>query len=80
MKGELERGTEALHERDRAAAVGARQFDPETASTPPLEIEQGTDEERGETLQQLLPEAFATVREASRRVLGMRHADVQLAI
>jgi len=33
---------------------------------------------RGETLDQLLPEAFATVREASRRVLGLRHFDVQL--
>lgn len=32
----------------------------------------------GETLEQLLPEAFATVREAGRRVLGMRHFDVQL--
>ena len=32
----------------------------------------------GETLDQLLPEAFATVREAGRRVLGMRHYDVQL--
>jgi preprotein translocase subunit SecA len=33
---------------------------------------------RGETLDQLLPEAFATVREASRRVLGLRPYDVQL--
>jgi len=32
----------------------------------------------GETLDELLPEAFAVVREASRRVLGMRHFDVQL--
>ena len=32
----------------------------------------------GETLDALLPEAFAVVREASRRVLGMRHFDVQL--
>ncbi|WP_174298459.1 preprotein translocase subunit SecA [Sphingomonas bacterium] len=32
----------------------------------------------GETLDQLLPEAFATVREAARRVLGMRHFDVQM--
>ncbi len=32
----------------------------------------------GETLDQLLPEAFATVREAARRVLGMRPYDVQL--
>jgi len=34
-----------------------------------------TDEQ---TLEQILPEAFATVREVSRRVLGMRHFDVQL--
>lgn len=32
----------------------------------------------GTTLDDLLPEAFAVVREASRRVLGMRHHDVQL--
>ncbi|AYN86589.1 preprotein translocase subunit SecA [Commensalibacter melissae] len=32
----------------------------------------------GETLDNLLPEAFAVVREASKRVLGMRHFDVQL--
>ncbi|MCI1750695.1 preprotein translocase subunit SecA [Megasphaera cerevisiae] len=32
----------------------------------------------GETLEDILPEAFAVVREASRRVLGMRHFDVQL--
>ncbi|MEW6596761.1 MAG: preprotein translocase subunit SecA [Pseudomonadota bacterium] len=34
--------------------------------------------EKGETLDSILPEAFATVREASKRVLGMRHFDVQL--
>lgn len=34
--------------------------------------------EKGETLDDILPEAFAVVREASRRVLGMRHFDVQL--
>ena len=33
---------------------------------------------KGETLDSLLPEAFATVREAGRRVLGMRHFDVQM--
>jgi preprotein translocase subunit SecA len=33
---------------------------------------------QGETLDALLPEAFAVVREASRRVLGMRHFDTQL--
>ncbi|MDW8202532.1 MAG: preprotein translocase subunit SecA, partial [Cyanobacteriota bacterium SKYGB_h_bin112] len=34
--------------------------------------------EKGESLDDLLPEAFAVVREAGRRVLGMRHFDVQL--
>ena len=34
--------------------------------------------EEGETLDDLLPEAFATVREAARRVLGMEHYRVQL--
>ena len=34
--------------------------------------------EKGESLDALLPEAFAVVREASRRVLGMRHFDVQM--
>ena len=34
--------------------------------------------EQGETLDQLLPEAFATTREGSRRVMGMRHYDVQM--
>ncbi|MCF8052292.1 MAG: preprotein translocase subunit SecA [Desulfobacterales bacterium] len=34
--------------------------------------------DRGESIEDLLPEAFATVREVSRRVLNMRHFDVQL--
>ena len=34
--------------------------------------------ENGETLDDILPEAFAVVREGSKRVLGMRHFDVQL--
>jgi preprotein translocase, SecA subunit len=34
--------------------------------------------ESGESLDDLLPEAFATVREAARRVLGQRHFDVQI--
>ena len=33
---------------------------------------------KGETLDDILPEAFATVREAARRKLGQRHFDVQL--
>ncbi len=47
------------------------------------ELKNKTDEFRqrlnkGETLDDLLPEAFAVVREAAQRVLGMRHFDVQL--
>jgi len=34
--------------------------------------------QEGETLEQLMPEAFAVVREAAKRTLGMRHFDVQL--
>ncbi|NEQ66566.1 MAG: preprotein translocase subunit SecA, partial [Symploca sp. SIO2D2] len=37
-----------------------------------------TDQVRDDLLDELLPEAFAVVREAGRRVLGMRHFDVQL--
>ncbi|MGY8985298.1 MAG: preprotein translocase subunit SecA, partial [Sphingomonadales bacterium] len=47
------------------------------------ELRAKTDEYRtrikdGETLDQLLPEAFATVREAAKRTLGQRHFDVQM--
>ncbi|MFM7580496.1 MAG: preprotein translocase subunit SecA, partial [Microcystaceae cyanobacterium] len=35
-------------------------------------------EETEEILDEILPEAFAVVREAGKRVLGMRHFDVQL--
>jgi len=38
----------------------------------------GENQQQGETIEQLLPEAFATVREAGSRVFDMRHFDVQL--
>src|SRR5690606_5826972 len=34
--------------------------------------------DNGESLDNILPEAFAVVREASKRVMGMRHFDVQM--
>ncbi len=40
--------------------------------------EANNDQERAEILDDILPEAFAVVREAAVRVLGMRHYDVQL--
>ena len=43
-----------------------------------LTAEYRTRLDNGETLDDLLPEAFATVREAARRTLGQRHYDVQL--
>ncbi|PPT08596.1 Protein export cytoplasm protein SecA ATPase RNA helicase [Geitlerinema sp. FC II] len=43
------------------------------------QLEKATsDDELNELLEEILPEAFAVVREASRRVLGMRHFDVQV--
>jgi len=64
-----------------AAQVNALESDFEALTD--AELRELTDEYRqrfadGETLDQLLPEAFATVREASRRTLGQRHYDVQL--
>ncbi len=48
-----------------------------------VQLKEKTDEfksrlQKGETLDQILPEAFAVVREASKRTLKMRHFDVQL--
>ena len=43
-----------------------------------LRLRSGGEDGRGETLDDLLPEAFAVVREAGRRVLNMRHFDVQM--
>ncbi len=58
-------------------------LEPQIESLSDQELQAKTDEFRerlkqGESLDALLPEAFAVVREASRRVLGMRHFDVQL--
>ncbi len=58
-------------------------LEPQISELSDAELRAKTDEfrkrlEEGETLDQLLPEAFAVVREAGKRVLGMRHFDVQL--
>jgi preprotein translocase subunit SecA len=58
-------------------------LEPELQKLSDDQLKAKTDEFRqryqdGETLDQLLPEAFAVAREASQRVLGMRHFDVQL--
>ncbi|HHJ39746.1 MAG: preprotein translocase subunit SecA [Methylothermaceae bacteria B42] len=58
-------------------------LEPEFKALSDAQLQAKTEEfrnrlEQGETLSDLLPEAFATVREAGRRVLNMRHFDVQL--
>lgn len=58
-------------------------LEPEIAALTDAALQQKTDEFRtrhqeGASLDQLLPEVFAVVREASKRTLGMRHFDVQL--
>ena len=58
-------------------------LEPTVEKLTDAELRAKTDEfksrlQKGETLDDILPEAFATVREASKRVLGMRHFDVQL--
>ena len=63
--------------------VQINKLDPATKALSDDELRAKTDEFKqrlagGETLDQLLPEAFAVVREASQRVLGLRHYDVQL--
>ncbi len=58
-------------------------LEPAVSALSDAELRSKTDEFRarhasGETLDDLLPEAFAVVREAAKRTLGMRHFDVQL--
>ena len=58
-------------------------LEPEISKLSDTELKAKTDEFRtrlkqGETLDDLLPEAFAVVREAAKRTLGQRHYDVQL--
>ena len=59
------------------------ELEPDMEKLSDSELRGKTDElkkklQEGKTLDDILPEAFATVREASKRVLGMRHFDVQL--
>jgi preprotein translocase subunit SecA len=65
----------------RVAAINA--LEPAYAALSDADLRGKTDEFRaqfaqGKTLDELLPDAFAAVREAARRTLGQRHYDVQL--
>src|SRR3989344_4860661 len=59
------------------------ELEPQTKKLKDADFPKKTDElkkrvKNGEALEDLLPESYALVREASLRVLGMRHYDVQL--
>ena len=67
----------------RAIADHINEIEPNYVKLSDANLIAKTDEfkrrlQKGETLDDILPEAFAVVREASKRVLGMRHFDVQL--
>ncbi|HEY9834316.1 MAG TPA: preprotein translocase subunit SecA, partial [Stenomitos sp.] len=63
---------------DEIQALSDDQLKGKTAEFQQKLAKATSDRERAEVLDELLPEAFAVVREAGRRVLGMRHFDVQL--
>ena len=67
----------------RAIADYINEIEPNYVKLSDANLVAKTDEfkrrlQKGETLDDILPETFAVVREASKRVLGMRHFDVQL--
>ena len=64
-------------------SLQVNKFEPEVSSLDDQSLRAKTDSfkervDKGETLDSILPEAFAVVREAARRTLGQRHYDVQL--
>ncbi len=74
---------ERLLKQYRRTVERVNALEPQTAALSDEQLQAKTSEFRsrvagGETLDQLLPEAFAVVREAAKRSLGMRHFDVQL--
>ena len=78
-------GTHSQHEVKRIIPIVDKieELAPEYEKLTDEELQAKTPEfkerlEKGETLDDLLPEAYATVREAATRVLGMRHYRVQL--
>src|SRR5512143_4056791 len=74
---------ERLIKKYRHTVRAVNALEPQIEKLSDADLRAKTDEfkarlQRGETLDDLLPEAFAVVREAGRRVLNMRHFDMQL--
>ncbi|WP_273062416.1 preprotein translocase subunit SecA [Colibacter massiliensis] len=83
MQRLLGNNTERELKKMRPIVRHINELEPEMTALSDISLQQKTFEFKkrladGETLDDILPEAFAVVREASRRVLGMRHFDVQL--
>jgi preprotein translocase subunit SecA len=76
-------GNEREVARLRRTAKAVNEFDAEFSAMPDEQLQAKTAEfrsrlEQGESLDAMLPEIFAVVREAGKRTLGMRHFDVQI--
>jgi preprotein translocase subunit SecA len=79
----LRAGEGKIIKRLEGVVVQVNAIEDDIAALSDVDLRASTDEFRsrlgaGETLDDLLPEAFATVREAARRTLGQRHFDVQI--
>ena len=79
----LRAGEGRILRRLKAISQQVNTLEPDFESMTDAELRAMTDEYRqrladGESLDDLLPEAFATVREAAKRTLGQRHFDVQI--
>src|SRR2546421_466169 len=79
----LRAGEGRLVRRLQAIAAAVNSIEDNYVDLTDAELSELTDQYKqryrdGETLDDLLPEAFATVREAAKRVLGQRHFDVQV--
>jgi preprotein translocase subunit SecA len=73
-----EKGRDVESEPDSAAAAMDEQVEETGAAARAADQDTAADRARREALEEVLPEAFAVVREAGKRVLDMRHFDVQL--
>src|SRR2546428_6252899 len=76
-------GNEREVRRMRNVAVTINQREPQIQALSDEQLRAKTEEFRerlaqGQTLDDILPEAFAVVRETGKRVLGQRHFDVQM--
>ena len=77
---ELKEKTNFFREKinERLSSVSLEKFIKDDVPRMPGQIRTSHDKALAEVLEEILPEAFAVCREASRRVLNMRHFDVQL--